>query len=134
MSQFFRYFVTLFGHEEEVMVATVNAARQPNQAQSFVETHFLKIAFAVSTLALLILSPLQFMLGVPLSLALHYWIAPSTGNEPILTLPNTLFTMIGAVGAFIKCTPAGLVGGTLFQMIPLLSTWAVGNTIYRAIR
>jgi hypothetical protein len=109
----------------------------PDREVPFLDKHLFKIAFAVSTFALMIFSPLSLFLGAASGFALHYSIAPEltlSGENEIITLSNTVFSIVGAVGAFVKISPAGTAGGFLFQMIPLLSSFAIGSTVYRAFK
>ncbi len=123
------------------MAANINPVRQPeidpDLEVPFLDKHLVKIAFAVSTFALMIFSPLSLFFGAASGFALHYSIAPEltvSGEKEIITLPNTVFSIVGAVGAFVKVSPAGAAGGFVFQVIPLLSSFAIGSTIYRAFK
>lgn len=123
------------------MAANVNPARQPRiEAEPevpFIDKHFTKIAFAVSALVLLIFSPLFLFLGATSGLALHYSVEPDLAvgdpNE-IITLANSIFAIVGAMAALIRMLPAGAAGGFTFQSIPLIASFAIGSTIYRAFK
>lgn len=105
--------------------------------ESFFDKHFAKIAFAVSTLAMLILSPLYFFLGTAAGLVISYFTEPKLKLQPtekIITLPNAVFAIVGATAALLRMTPAGAVSGFIFNVIPLAASMAVGSTAYRAIK
>ncbi len=120
------------------MAAGITNMTHEKQAQpSSTDSHFTKTAFVVSTLALLIFSPLMFILGTIAGFGLHSYLEPNKkmkAGDPIITVPNAVFSIIGAVGAILRWTPAGMLGGFLFQWIPFVSSFAVGDTIYRAVR
>jgi len=106
-----------------------------SKEENFCDAHFAKIAFAVSTVALLILAPLNLFLGAAVGAGLHYYFEPQLRLKPddkIVTLPNTIFAIVGAMAALVGLTPAGAMGGFLFQAIPFLTSLAVGSTGYRA--
>ncbi len=122
------------------MQAALDAARvyqqlaQKPQEEPFIDKHFAKIAFAVATLALFLIAPLDLFLGVAAGLALHYYTKqPVDPDEPIITVPHAVFTIVGAVAALIRLTPGGALGGFIFLAIPSLGSLAVGATLYRAL-
>ncbi len=105
--------------------------------EGFLEKHFVKIAFAISTLVLFILAPLHFLVGMALGATIHFYIEPELhlkANERAVTLQNTLLTIVGAFATLIRLTPAGSGGGFIFRSIPFISSLAVGSTAYRAWR
>jgi hypothetical protein len=112
-------------------------ATGPKVEETFLERHFAKIAFAISTLALLILSPLVLFLATAIGYAISYFLEPKLKLKPedkIVTVPNTLFAIVGAAAALLQLTPVGSTGGYIFHAIPFVSSLAIGNTAYRALR
>ena len=123
------------------MAANVNQARLPRVDAEpeipFIDKHFTKIAFAVSTLVLMIFSPLFLFLGAASGLALHYSVEPDLtvrDQNEIVTLCNSIFAIVGAMAALIRMLPAGAAGGFTFQSIPLVASFAIGSTIYHAFK
>lgn len=107
--------------------------QKPTEEFSFVDKHFLKIAFAVATLALVLIAPLDIFLGAAAGFAFHYYTKqPVDPAEPIITSSHTLFTLVGAIAALIRLMPGGAAGGLIFLAIPSLGSLAVGATLYRA--
>jgi hypothetical protein len=123
------------------MAANVNPA-QPVLAVAttevpFLDQHFAKIAFAISTLVLLLFSPLYFFLGSAAGFALHQSIEPNLrvrGENEIITIPHSVFSIVGAVAALIRLLPAGAEGGLIFRAVPLVASFAIGSTVYRALK
>lgn len=110
---------------------------QIKSLDDFFDDHFKKIAFAVSSFVLFVLSPLHFILGTAAGFAIHRFSQPDLSvkyKEPILTSAHVVFTMVGAAAALLQMTPAGMLGGTVFRSIPLLSSMAVGSTGHRFFR
>ncbi len=123
------------------MVANVNQVRLPQievlPEVPFIDKHFTKIAFAVASFVLMIFSPLFLFLGAASGLALQHSIEPELtvrDQEEIITLSNTVFSIVGAFAALIRMLPAGAAGGIVFQSIPLIASFAVGSTIYRGFK
>jgi hypothetical protein len=105
------------------------------EPETFVDKHFAKIAFAVATLALIALAPLDFFVGAIAGFAIHYYVKqPVDPTEKIVTLPHTVLTIVGAVAALIRFTPGGALGGLVFLVIPSIGSLAVGATAYRAFQ
>lgn len=107
------------------------------KAETFIDKHFADIAFTISAIVLAILSPLHVFLGAALGFAIHYFTEPDLRlkkNEKVISLPNTLFAIIGAMAALIRFTPAGATGGFVFKAIPFAASLAMGSTAYRATK
>lgn len=103
------------------------------ETEPFFDKHFAKIAFAISALALLTIAPIELFLGALAGLWLHSYTKENVDpNGKIITLPNTLFTLVGATAALLRLTPGGAAGGYIFLAIPFLGSLAVGATAYRA--
>ncbi len=114
-----------------------NFSTSSGSVDQFLERHFTKIAFAVSALALLILSPLHLFLGAAVGFAIHFYTEPKLilgSRDPIVTIPNALFSIVGAFASLLSLTSAGATGGYLFKAIPFISSLAVGSTVYRGVR
>ena len=116
-------------------INTVHQLAQRPAEEPFIDKHFAKIAFAVAALALVAFAPLEFLLGTIAGFAFHYYTKqPVDPNEKIVTLPNAVFTIVGAIAALIRLTPGGALGGLIFLVIPSLGSLAVGATAYRLIK
>jgi hypothetical protein len=105
------------------------------ETESFLDRNFIKIAFAISTLAMAVLVPMQFFLGAAIGFILHSTSAPlrySHGEK--LTVSETLFTIVGATAALLRLTPAGAAGGLIFQAVPFIGAMPVGFTAYRTFQ
>ncbi len=105
--------------------------------KTFVEKHFTQVAFAVSTLALFILTPLAFILGTLSALATHRYLGLSPQrkpSDPIIGTSNAIFAIVGATAAFLSFMPVGGMGGLLFRIIPFASSFSIGSTAYCALR
>lgn len=114
---------------------SANLKIQQKNVETFIDKNFIPIAFAVSTLALLILSPFNFFVGTAIGLAASYFLSPpEKATGPVISLTNALFVIIGATGALLTLTPAGSGGGFIFRAIPFLASLAVGNTACRAVK
>lgn len=103
----------------------------------FVEKHFAKIAFAISSLVLLIFSSLFLFLGSVAGFALHYSLEPELtiqDETQIVPLPHAIFAIVGAAAAVIRMLPAGAAGGLVFQSIPLIASMAIGSAAYRGLK
>lgn len=114
---------------------TLGKGQQTQIEESFVEKHFMTIAFAVSSFVLFILSPFQFIVGSAIGIALDCMFQPNLqleSNEKVMTVANTSFLIVGAIATLIKLTPAGRMGGYIFQTVPFLATLVIGDTFYRA--
>jgi len=126
------------------MAANVNPIQVPQVRRvvattdvPFIDQHFAKLAFAVATAVLVIFSSFYLFLGAAAGLALHHSIEPNLkvdGESEIVTISNTTVAIVGAFAALLKIFPAGAAGGLVFQSIPLIASFAVGSTIYRAFR
>lgn len=105
--------------------------------ESWIDRHFIEVAFAVSTLALFILSPLSLFLGGVAGFALHYSIEPNLevkAEERLIGQNETVIALVGGFASLIHLTPSGAAGGIVFQAIPLMASLAVGSIAYRAWR
>jgi hypothetical protein len=123
------------------MAAIVNQANPPLAVITtdvpFIDKHFAKIAFAISTLVLLIFSPLYLFLGSVAGFALHNSLEPDLrvqDENQIVTLSNSVFSIVGAVAALIRLLPAGAEAGLIFRAVPLVASFAIGSTAYRAFK
>ena len=105
------------------------------ETESFLDRNFIKIAFAISTLAMAVLAPMQFFLGTAVGFVLHAMTDLGINpNEKLINIPATLFTIVGATAALLRLTPAGAAGGFVFRAVPFLGSLAVGITAYRAMK
>ena len=105
--------------------------------KSFFDEHFIQIAFAASTLALFILSPLSLILGMGAGIALHRYVEPDLkfqDGEKIISVSNALFIIVGATAAFVGLLPLSPFGGPIIRLLPLIAAGAIGSTAYRAFR
>lgn len=123
------------------MAANVNPhppVRETEAAEvPFVEKHFAKIAFAISSLTLLIFSSFFLLLGSVAGFALHYSLEPELKireDTQVITVSHAVFAIVGAVAAVIRTLPAGAAGGLVFQSIPLMASMAIGSAAYRGIK
>ncbi len=119
------------------MWAAANAEPKEDEENPWIDRNFAKIAFTVSTLALLILSPLYLFLGTAAGFALHYSIEPNlilNLDDRLITNQDAVFAIVGAFAAFVKRTPSGAVAGFVFQAIPLVMSLGIGSVAYRASR
>lgn len=112
-------------------IGEVSGANKGETLESALISYWTKypkeVAFAVSTVAMLILSPFQFILG---SAAGYVWERSKPTpqpNQPILTPAHAAFTLVGAVAALLCWTPVGLLGGRVFHHIPFISSFTVGT-------
>ena len=108
-----------------------------SKVEVFVDQHFAKIAFAISTFALAFFVPLQLFLGAASGLALRIYYEKNFVFNPedrVVTIPNTVLTIVGATAALVQLTPAGGTGGLLFQSLPIVCSMAVGDTAYRTVK
>lgn len=101
------------------------------QAQSFVDRNFAEIAFLISSIALLVFAPLKLMIGAFIGYMIHSYREPGLKTSQVVTLENTLYTIVGGMAAVIRLTPAGATAGFVFNAIPLVASAAVGSTLYR---
>lgn len=109
----------------------------PTVEVPFLEKHFAKIAFAISSLVLLIFSSLFLFLGSVAGFSLHYSLEPELKikeDTQVITLSHAVFAIVGAVAALIRIFPAGASGGLVFQSIPLMASMAVGSAAYRGFK
>lgn len=117
-----------------VQSSEVAPPQSPLSTPGEVEEHFVTIACAVSVLVLLIFNSGSLVLG-----GLVGFFADQVSNphlklskkENIITTTNALFAIIGALASFVGIMPAGKLGGTVFKIIPFLSSMALGRTAYR---
>ncbi len=117
----------------EAIGSIVRKQSVSGKSESFVEKHSAGVVFAISTLALLILSPLSFFLGTAAGYAIHnYNETPVNPEEKIITIVQASLTCIGAMAALIAVTSIGATGGLLFQAIPFLSSLCIGTCIHNA--
>jgi len=120
-------------------MSAVNNLRAPEQSQELpdlFEPHFAKIASTVATLVLLVLAPLSVFLGTILGYALQQKIQPKlklAEEDKILTTFNSSVLIVGAFASVIQLTPAGALGGFLFRRLPLISSFSLGDTMYRFV-
>jgi hypothetical protein len=103
------------------------------QAQSYVEKHFVEIAFLVSTFVMLIFAPAKLFAGALIGYFLHAHIEPQLKTNQKITLMNSIFTIIGAMATLVSLTPAGSGSGFIFHALPFVSSLAVGSTLYRSM-
>lgn len=109
----------------------------PKVDEAFVEKHFAKIAYAVSSLVLFIISPLALLLGAAAGYAINQHLEPNLKldpNDPILTIPHTVLAIVGAAAGFVSLTPAGAMGSFAFKVIPFLASLATGSVVYRTVK
>src|SRR5690554_4133391 len=106
-------------------MAAVAPVSQPLIQDSFVDRHFAKLAFAISIVALLIFSPLALILGTIAGFALDTYLDPNLRPDRIITIPNASFTIVGAVAAILRWTPAGRMGSPIFRSIPYLGALGI---------
>lgn len=109
----------------------------PQRERSFVDQHISKVTFVVSTLIQFILGPLTLMLGVAAGLIYSVQMNPNLKlkpNEKVVGVTSAVFAIVGAFASIIKLTPAGAMGGFIFQMVPYASAFIIGNTTYRALK
>lgn len=91
------------------------------------------IAFTASSVACFFLSPLTFTLGSAAAFAMNYYWYPEMRlgeRSKIITIPNTIFSLVGTITALVSLTPAGNAGGIAFKAV-WLSPYAMGTTAYR---
>ncbi|HSX11132.1 MAG TPA: hypothetical protein VLF94_05410 [Chlamydiales bacterium] len=116
-------------------VEVFRAALAPPAPEPFIDKHFAKIAFAVSALALFLIAAPELVLGAVIGFALHSYMEPTIGpDEKVVTIANATFTIVGAVAALIRFSPAAAAGGLLFFSIPFFASLAVGATLHRAYK
>lgn len=109
---------------------TINDTYQ--KVDSFINAHFVAIAFVTASLALGFFSAGAFLMGAGAGAALHFLIQPkvkAVGNE--LTPMMAIIAIIGAMASFVAITPSGQAGGLAFQSIPFLCSMAIGANFYR---
>jgi hypothetical protein len=95
------------------------------------EKHSVGLAFTISSLALLILSPLAFFLGTASSFTLHYYNQTKIDpNEEVISMVHSVAVSIGAVAAFLAVTPLGAGGGIIFHSLPFLAASFIGSALY----
>ena len=105
--------------------------------RSFVDKHISEIAFLISTLVQFIFSPLTLMLGMAAGLIYSMQMNPKLElkrDEKVIGVTSAVFGIVGAVASIIKMTPAGAMGGFIFQMVPYISSFMIGTSTYRAIK
>lgn len=105
------------------------------KVEKVVEKHFNAIAFVFSTFVLLMAAPKALFFGSLFGAGAHYYFQPNyqlSVEERIIPLTHTAFAILGAVGALVSFTPAGALGGVVFKAIPLMTSFAVGSSLYRA--
>lgn len=122
------------------MAAEVGNRNQPiprKVEEPFIDKHFAKIAFAISTLVLLIFSPLVAIFGTAAGLVINFVIDPELKVHPthkIITVPHAVFAIVGAIAALLRMTPAGSMGGFVFKAVPFIASFALGSVAYRVVK
>lgn len=109
---------------------------QSNRAtgEPFIEKYLPEIVLTVSSVALLFFSPLALTFGGAATFAAHYYMRPEMkmeAKDKVVTIPNTIFAIVGAVAALVSLTPAGRAGGIIFKASVLFGPYAIGTTAYR---
>jgi hypothetical protein len=110
---------------------------QKSETDVFFEKHFVKIAFAASTIALLMISPFSLSMGAILGAGMNYYFDPDlriAKEDAILTIPNTTVAIVGAIAALLRLSPGTVFNTITFKAVPLLASLAIGSTGYRLYR
>jgi len=98
-----------------------------------VDDDFPEIAFTASSVAHFFISPMAFTFGSAAAIAMNYYMDPELrlgARSRVVTIPNTIFSLVGTITALVSLTPAGASGGIAFQAI-WLGPYAAGSTAYR---
>jgi hypothetical protein len=77
------------------------------------------------------------ILGSAASLAAHRYFQPELrlkSTDPVITVTQAVFAIVGASAALISISSAGALGGMIFRSVPCLSYFSIGSVIHRAIK
>ena len=103
-------------------------------SERFLNQYSHQIAFTMSSVALLFLSPFTFTFGSTATFAMHHYVHPEMkmrAKDKVIAIENVIFAIVGAVATFVNLTPAGNAGGIVFKATVLFGPYAVGTTAYR---
>lgn len=101
-----------------------------NKVETFVNVHFVQIAYITSTVVLAYFSFGSFVMGAVTGAFLQRLLGSvDKGHkmEPIFAM----IAMVGAIASLVALTPSGLAGGKVFQMIPIACSASIGANLLR---